>query len=484
MGAWELSGLRKTFLLIPILALMLVIACRLIIGSVGASYDMVVRDESFCGVPLDANDISVLPPDIASVEDVSKDDEGYPVIRFRSEHPGAGQVLINTAYSGASFELKVTEDGLLVVDGINFSGWQSIGLSVAAVFALAAILCIRASRILFKRSWYGYEMVTYVGGALFCLVETVSYLLATMSETFLDFAFEVTAMADNFVALTFLPMLIAAALVCISNVFLIHYEGLRPVNLLGIAASLIWGLTNLILLILTTVASNTLDTDVFWFATVLDSVLAIAVALGETLLVSTCICSWLASRHVPSRPRDCIIVLGCGIFADGTPTPLLKGRIEAALSFADRQQEEGHSRPALVMSGGQGPDEIVSEAQSMAAYVHATRPDLSPVLTENRSTSTAENMSMSAEVISTELPYARLFAFATTNYHVFRAYVCAHDAGLNAEGIASPTKPYFWPNAFLREAAGLVVSRAPQIAFTLIVVGSLYFAAEYALLIA
>ena len=42
-------------------------------------------------------------------------------------------------------------------------------------------------------------------------------------------------------------------------------------------------------------------------------------------------------------------------------------------------------------------------------------------------------------------------AFATTNYHVFRSGILAHDEGLAVEGIGSHTKTYFWVNAFIRE---------------------------------
>lgn len=47
-------------------------------------------------------------------------------------------------------------------------------------------------------------------------------------------------------------------------------------------------------------------------------------------------------------------------------------------------------------------------------------------------------------------------AFATTNYHVFRSGIWAQLAGLRAEGIGSKTKWWFWPNAFIRECAGLL----------------------------
>ena len=42
-------------------------------------------------------------------------------------------------------------------------------------------------------------------------------------------------------------------------------------------------------------------------------------------------------------------------------------------------------------------------------------------------------------------------ALSTTNYHVFRAGLLASEMGVPVEGIGSPTKRYFWVNAFIRE---------------------------------
>ena len=68
-------------------------------------------------------------------------------------------------------------------------------------------------------------------------------------------------------------------------------------------------------------------------------------------------------------------------------------------------------------------------------------------------------------------------AFVTTNSHVFRSGVWAGLAGLKAEGLGSRTKWWFWPNAFVRECAGLLRNRlVPEIiglVFLLIVFGSI-----------
>jgi uncharacterized SAM-binding protein YcdF (DUF218 family) len=48
---------------------------------------------------------------------------------------------------------------------------------------------------------------------------------------------------------------------------------------------------------------------------------------------------------------------------------------------------------------------------------------------------------------------------ATTNYHIFRAYILAAKHRLDAQGISAKTKWYFFPNAFLREFAGLLYAK-------------------------
>lgn len=46
--------------------------------------------------------------------------------------------------------------------------------------------------------------------------------------------------------------------------------------------------------------------------------------------------------------------------------------------------------------------------------------------------------------------------FSTTNYHVFRSGIISRQVDFEADGMGSPTKWYFWPNAFVREVIGMV----------------------------
>ena len=64
-------------------------------------------------------------------------------------------------------------------------------------------------------------------------------------------------------------------------------------------------------------------------------------------------------------------------------------------------------------------------------------------------------------------------AFSTTNYHVFRSGIFAGQAGLKAEGMGSKTKWYFWPNAFIREFAGLFLSQKKKVIALFLVAAAL-----------
>jgi len=94
------------------------------------------------------------------------------------------------------------------------------------------------------------------------------------------------------------------------------------------------------------------------------------------------------------------------------------------------------------------------------------------ILCEDRSASTLQNMRFSRELI--EARGGGRVLFSTTNYHVFRSGVWASDAGLPAEGIGSRTKWWFWPNAFMRECAGLLLARWKQELLLLLILTLLF----------
>ena len=484
MTKQELRALHRRFLLIVPIIIACIIASRAHIRAVGHSFAYPLPE--YEGVTITPDQVYVTPPDMMQVTAVEQNEDGIPVIMFEAGTPADGMVLVNTADGGMMFQARVEEGPVIIADGVDFTGWESVMYSLIIVSLASGVLSLLAFAALYRRSWYGYEMSIYAGMALFSIMQGLSFChIATGNATsFFQLFFAIISMADTFLERSLLPMAISALLVSLSNVALIRREGFRPVNLLGIIASIAWALACLGWKTVDNMTYAAIDFETFTLFSMLSSAIAMLVSFGEALFFGVCVTALLACRHMPSAPRDFLIILGCGLRPDGTPTPLLAGRVDAARSFAERQQKAGMPAPTFVPSGGQGPDEACSEAQSMARYLHEHGVDDEHVLLEDQSTNTRENLRFSSQVIADHTDSERpRVAFATTNYHVLRGYVYAHEVDLWAEGIAAPTRLYFWPNAFLREFVGLIAAKAVSIGVAAAFITAFYVFAEYVMLL-
>ena len=147
------------------------------------------------------------------------------------------------------------------------------------------------------------------------------------------------------------------------------------------------------------------------------------------------------------RNLDYIIVLGSGLAGDKV-TPLLAGRLRKGLALLER-----NPRAKLILSGGQGPDELLPEGDAMAAYAISQGADPARLLIERQSVTTEENLRFSRALMEGKKPRV---AVVTTAYHVFRALVLAKRQGLRCIGFGAKTKWYFTLNAVLREFAAYI----------------------------
>ena len=196
--------------------------------------------------------------------------------------------------------------------------------------------------------------------------------------------------------------------------------------------------------------------------------------------------SWIYRILPRRRQYDYIIIHGAGL--DGPrPTPLLAGRIDKALELWNKQHQHGK----FVVSGGQGADEIVSEAQAMRDYLLEKGVPAAAILMEDKSTTTWENLRYSLAVIradhtsaaaddapaggsvtSNDAPADSEFttAVVTSDFHVFRCAEYAHNLGIKADGIGSHTKGWYWPTAFIREFIAITKAHL----WPYLVIGGLY----------
>ncbi|MBR1386516.1 MAG: YdcF family protein [Bacilli bacterium] len=71
---------------------------------------------------------------------------------------------------------------------------------------------------------------------------------------------------------------------------------------------------------------------------------------------------------MPKYDKD-FIILGSKINKDGSLTPLLKGRVDTAIEFANKQYEKTKRKIIYIPSGGKGYDEVVAEAVAIKNYL-------------------------------------------------------------------------------------------------------------------
>ena len=334
---------------------------------------------------------------------------------------------------------------------------------------------------------YSYNTIFFNGFALFILSLAITHLYVTVScilrpDSFREeqILFILLHSAKNYMLLTTPFLLIFSGALLISNLRLIRHEGFRFVNLLGImlAFLLVAGETVIGFLDYHSAVSGSSPL----LLNMLVNLLAAFYLYFECMIIGSAAADIIAARYLPDHDKTYLIVLGCGLKKDGSPTHLLAGRLDAALRFQEEEVSRTGFRPCFVVSGGQGRDEVQSEAASMSAYLTSHGIAQSEILREDRSVSTEENMRFSREVILKHGTDDRT-AFFTTNYHVFRSGIKAEQAGMHAEGVGAPTRWWFWPNAAVREFVGLLTEHKGKqalIALSLVAVYALLTFYAYA----
>ena len=146
---------------------------------------------------------------------------------------------------------------------------------------------------------------------------------------------------------------------------------------------------------------------------------------------------------------DALIVLGAAVHGDRV-TWVLSNRLDTAYDYA-----VAHPNTTLVVSGGQGDGESVTEASAMAGYLVRRGIDPARILMEDKAESTAENFAFSKAIIDKQLGKDASIGFVTTRFHVYRAGRVAQKGGIPARGLGAPDVWYIAINNFLRECVGI-----------------------------
>lgn len=145
---------------------------------------------------------------------------------------------------------------------------------------------------------------------------------------------------------------------------------------------------------------------------------------------------------------DYLIALGAQIRGSRITKSLYK-RLRAAEAYLKDNPET-----LVIVSGGQGPGEDISEAQAMKKFLLENNIDEKRILVEDRSTNTLENILFSKELIKKD--GARV-AVVTNGFHMFRSVGIANKQGLkNVQGLSAPSDKILFINYYVREVFGVL----------------------------
>lgn len=145
----------------------------------------------------------------------------------------------------------------------------------------------------------------------------------------------------------------------------------------------------------------------------------------------------------PNEKVDYLIVLGAGLYGD-EPSPALKARLKVASAYLLK-----HEDVFVIVSGGQGLNEHITEAEAMAKYLWSEGVEANRIIMEDQATSTFENLKNSLEMVE-ELKDVKV-GIVTNKFHVFRAMMLAKRLGLDGVGFSSEIPPSIVVKSYLRE---------------------------------
>ncbi len=169
--------------------------------------------------------------------------------------------------------------------------------------------------------------------------------------------------------------------------------------------------------------------------------------LGTVLALVLSIFMLCAAYNKPKEEAT-VTILGCQV-KNGAPSLMLKKRLDAALVYLNQ-----HENVPVIVCGGQGKDEAISEAECMSEYLLSHGIEKKRIYQDAVSVSTLENLQNAKEIITAQ-DWNPEIIIVTDGYHQFRAANIAHSLGLKTTAVSAKTSWYLVPSYWVREWLGI-----------------------------
>jgi uncharacterized SAM-binding protein YcdF (DUF218 family) len=148
-------------------------------------------------------------------------------------------------------------------------------------------------------------------------------------------------------------------------------------------------------------------------------VLLVLVGTGSIYIGSLLVMIFSSTHDVPDDSPNTIIILGAHVLgtspAKAHPSTVLKERLDTAIPYIKK-----NPHVSVIVCGGQGADEIVSEAQVMKDYLITKGISADRIIKETQSTRTKENIDNAQQLIP-----SKKAVIVTSDFHMYRAKLLA-----------------------------------------------------------
>lgn len=175
---------------------------------------------------------------------------------------------------------------------------------------------------------------------------------------------------------------------------------------------------------------------------ILALIFIISFAIAEAFIV-------YAGAHNQEVKAPYVVILGAQVRGE-TPSNTLYRRLQTGLEYIKKYPEA-----KIILSGGKGPGEKISEAEAMKRYLVGKGVDGERIIEEDKSENTLQNLENTRKIIDAENKKngmsSNSIVIVTSNFHMFRAKFLAGRVGLKAYGCPASILNWLIPGSYVRE---------------------------------
>ena len=136
-------------------------------------------------------------------------------------------------------------------------------------------------------------------------------------------------------------------------------------------------------------------------------------------------------EELKSIDPDCIMVLGAGVYSDGTPTPMLKDRLDTGIALY-----RARVAPKLLLSGDNGQVEY-NEVEVMLKYTLEKGVPKEDIFLDHAGFSTYDSVYRASYIFQ-----VKSMVVVTQSYHLYRALHGCKRMGIEALGVGADQDEY------------------------------------------